>query len=114
MLFLLLLKLTLNTSYKINLLAKSVFYNSLNKKTSDRYKVKVVVLKVVILNVVMNIANFFDKGSKKKDLSGDSNPEEKRKKVKVTQTTAMFSKKDWGHHNVRKYNLIVSSICRKR
>lgn len=30
----------------------------------------------------MNIAKYFDKNSKKKDLSGDSNPEEKRKKIR--------------------------------
>ena len=46
----------------------------------------------------MNIAKYFDKNSKTTDLSGDSNPEEKRKKLEmvvllVSQTTAMFSKK---------------------
>ena len=30
----------------------------------------------------MNIAKYFDKNSKNKDLSGDSNPEEKRKKIR--------------------------------
>ena len=29
----------------------------------------------------MNIAKYFDKNSKKRDLSGDSNPEEERKKI---------------------------------
>ena len=30
----------------------------------------------------MNIAKYFDKNSKKSDLSGDSNPEEERKKIR--------------------------------
>ena len=30
----------------------------------------------------MNIAKYFDKNSKKRDLSGDSNPEEERKKIR--------------------------------
>ena len=35
-------------------------------------------IKAVILNVIMNITRFFDKNSKKRDLSGNSNPDEKR------------------------------------
>ena len=30
----------------------------------------------------MNIAKYFDKNSKKRDLSGDSNPEKERKKIR--------------------------------
>ena len=39
-------------------------------------------IKVGILNVKMNTAKYFDKNSKKRDLSGDSNPEEERKKIR--------------------------------
>ena len=60
----------------------------------------------------MNIAKYFDKNSKKRNLSGDSNSEEERKKSEmvallVPQTTVMFSEKDWSHQNVRKSFLIV-------
>ena len=36
----------------------------------------------------MNIAKYFDKNSKKRDLSGDSNPEEERKKVRDTSSAS--------------------------
>ena len=57
-------------------------------------------MKIAILNVVMNIAKYFDKSYKKRNLIGDSNPEGERKKsemvvLQIVQTTAMFSKKDW-------------------
>ena len=37
---------------------------------------------VDILNVITNIAKYFDKNSKKTDFIGDSNPEEDRKKIR--------------------------------
>ena len=48
----------------------------------------------------MNIAKYFDKSYKKRNLIGDSNPEGERKKsemvvLQIVQTTAMFAKKDW-------------------
>ena len=53
-------------------------------------------MKVAILNVVMNIAKYFDKSYKKRNFIGDSNPEGERKKSEmIVQTTVMFSKKDW-------------------
>ena len=39
-------------------------------------------IKVVILNVTMNIAKYFDKNSKKRNLSGNSNPQEETKKIR--------------------------------
>ena len=39
-------------------------------------------MKVVILNFVMNITKYFDKNSKRRDLNGDLNPEEDRRKIR--------------------------------
>lgn len=36
----------------------------------------------MILNIVMNITEYFDKSSKIRDLSGDLNPEGERKKIR--------------------------------
>ena len=43
-------------------------------------------LRVDIINVKMNISKYFDKSYEKIDLSGNSNPKEKSKKIKVTAT----------------------------
>ena len=42
---------------------------------------------VVPLNFI-NIAKYFDKNSKKRDLSGDSNPEEERKKIRDSSSAS--------------------------
>ena len=37
---------------------------------------------ILMLNVIINIAKYFDNNSKKRNLSGDANPEEERKKIR--------------------------------
>lgn len=68
-------------------------------------------IKVVILNVVTNIANILTRVPK---IQRKRERKPEMVVLQVAQITVMFSRKDWSHQNVRKFNLIVLRICRKR
>ena len=68
-------------------------------------------IKVVILNVVTNIANILTRVPK---IQRKRERKPEMVVLQVAQITVMFSRQDWSHQNVRKFNLIVLRICRKR